>query len=90
MIDLHTFLAATDTDGLVVLKDGDIAYEYCGCTNTESSKHIMMSMTKSITGRKLFDFCSSVLVHCWSVFGDGHCWYTALQSSAESLLNKGC
>jgi hypothetical protein len=49
-MDLASFLSATETDGIVVLKDGDIVYEKYDRTNTAQSKHIMMSMTKSVTG----------------------------------------
>ena len=49
-LDLAGFLSATETDGLVVVKDGKIVYEKYDRTNTEGSKHIMMSMTKSVTG----------------------------------------
>ena len=49
-LDLAGFLSATETDGIVVVKDGKIVYEKYDRTNTEGSKHIMMSMTKSVTG----------------------------------------
>ena len=49
-LDLPTFLDETETDGLIVLKDGNVAYEHYGRTNSEQSVHIMMSMTKSVTG----------------------------------------
>lgn len=49
-LDLSSFLSETETDGLIVLKDGNIAYEYYGRTNDKDSVHIIMSMTKSITG----------------------------------------
>lgn len=50
LLDLPAFLEATETDGLVVLKDGEIVFEHYGRTNHEQSIHIMMSMTKSVTG----------------------------------------
>ena len=49
-LDLSTFLSDTETDGLIVLKDGHIVYEYYGRDNDKDSVHIMMSMTKSVAG----------------------------------------
>jgi CubicO group peptidase (beta-lactamase class C family) len=49
-IDLPTFLSATETDGMVVLKDGNVVFEHYDRGNTAESKHIMMSMTKSVAG----------------------------------------
>jgi CubicO group peptidase (beta-lactamase class C family) len=49
-INLQTFLSATETDGMVVLKDGNVVFEHYDRGNTAESKHIMMSMTKSVTG----------------------------------------
>ena len=49
-VDLSTFLTETSTDGLIVLKDGNIAYEHYDRDNDQASVHIMMSMTKSVTG----------------------------------------
>ena len=49
-VDLSTFLSNTYTDGLIVLKNDEIVYEYYGRDNDEESIHIMMSMTKSVTG----------------------------------------
>ncbi|KAI1124183.1 beta-lactamase/transpeptidase-like protein [Nemania abortiva] len=49
-LDLPTFLSQTETDGLVILKDGAIAYEYYGRTNTERSIHATFSISKSVTG----------------------------------------
>ena len=48
--DLSTFQQETNTDGIIVLKDGKIVYEHYDRTNTEKSIHIMMSMTKSVAG----------------------------------------
>ena len=48
--NLPAFLSATETDGLVVLKNGDIVFEHYDRTNAADSRHIMMSMTKSVTG----------------------------------------
>ncbi|TYC53141.1 serine hydrolase [Marinobacter sp. BW6] len=43
-------LAANYTDGLLILHNGKIVYEfYSGCLN-ETGKHAAMSMTKSLTG----------------------------------------
>ena len=50
LIDLQTFLTGTETDGIVVLKDGKIVYEHYDRTNTRETTHIMMSMTKSVAG----------------------------------------
>jgi hypothetical protein len=49
-IDLPTFLSATETDGMVVLKDDNVVFEHYDRGNTAESRHIMMSMTKSVTG----------------------------------------
>ena len=49
-LNLSSFLSETDTDGLIVLKDGNIVYEYYGRDNDKDSVHIMMSMTKSVAG----------------------------------------
>jgi hypothetical protein len=49
-VDLSTFLSDTYTDGFIVLKNGEIVYEYYGRDNDKESVHIMMSMTKSVTG----------------------------------------
>ncbi|TKA55884.1 hypothetical protein B0A55_13683 [Friedmanniomyces simplex] len=49
-LDLSAFLSHTNTDGFVVLHKGEVAYEYYGNGNTAASKHIIMSMTKSLTG----------------------------------------
>lgn len=49
-VDLSTFLTQTSTDGLIVLKDGDVVYEYYDRDNDQSSIHILMSITKSVTG----------------------------------------
>ena len=49
-VDLPSFLSETETDGIVVLKDGKIVFEHYDRTNSAKSTHIMMSMTKSVTG----------------------------------------
>ena len=43
-LDLHAFLTASDTDGLVVLHGGKTVYESYSRDNDASSKHILMSM----------------------------------------------
>ncbi|KAF2970093.1 hypothetical protein GQX73_g3414 [Xylaria multiplex] len=48
-LNLPTFLSQTETDGLVVLKNGIIAFEYYGRTNTRQSVHAIFSISKSIT-----------------------------------------
>ncbi|OPF94124.1 serine hydrolase domain-containing protein [Rhodopseudomonas palustris] len=50
ILDLEGFLAATDTDALVVLKDGRIAIEAYANGTTAATPHIIMSASKSITG----------------------------------------
>ncbi|KAK3713464.1 hypothetical protein LTR37_008422 [Vermiconidia calcicola] len=49
-MDLPSFLTETETDGIVVLKDGKVVFEHYDRTNTAESIHIMMSMSKSVTG----------------------------------------
>lgn len=49
-IDLPSFLSTTETDSIIVIKDGKVVYERYDRTNTEDSIHIMMSMTKSVAG----------------------------------------
>ncbi|KAI0186915.1 beta-lactamase/transpeptidase-like protein [Astrocystis sublimbata] len=49
-LDLSTYLSQTECDGLVVLKDGVIAYEYYGRTNTKHSIHALFSVSKSMIG----------------------------------------
>jgi CubicO group peptidase (beta-lactamase class C family) len=48
--DLATFLAATDTDGLVVLRDGRIVLERYANGMTVDTPHILMSVSKSMLG----------------------------------------
>lgn len=50
ILDLEGFLAATETDALVVLKDGRIAIEAYANGTTAATPHIIMSASKSITG----------------------------------------
>ncbi|KAI0109225.1 beta-lactamase/transpeptidase-like protein [Nemania sp. FL0031] len=49
-LDLPTFLSQTETDGIVIIKDGVIFYEDYGRTNAQSSIHTTFSVSKSITG----------------------------------------
>jgi CubicO group peptidase (beta-lactamase class C family) len=49
-LDLQGFLKATATDGLLVLHDGRIAYEFSDGGTDRDTPHILMSATKSITG----------------------------------------
>lgn len=49
-LDVKSLLQASHTDGLVILHRGKLVYEYYDHGNTKSSKHIIMSMTKSMTG----------------------------------------
>jgi len=49
-LDLQGFLKATATDGLVVLHDGRIAYEFYDGGTDRDTPHILMSATKSVTG----------------------------------------
>lgn len=50
MRELDSYIASTDTDGLIVLHKGGIVFEHYATENDDSTKHIMMSMTKSVTG----------------------------------------
>ncbi len=49
-LSIDDFLKATETDGFVLLQRGKIVYEKYDRTNSRESKHIMMSMSKSVTG----------------------------------------
>lgn len=49
-LDLPSFLSQTETDGLVVLKDGVVVYEHYDRTNTETSVHATFSISKPVTG----------------------------------------
>lgn len=48
-LDLAGFLASTETDAFVVLHKGNLVHEYFAHGNDATSKHIIMSVTKSIT-----------------------------------------
>ena len=49
-LDLQGFLQATATDGLIVLHEGRIAFEFYDGGMDRDTPHILMSATKSITG----------------------------------------
>lgn len=49
-LSIEQLLAATSTDGFICLHHGKIIYEHYGHSNSAESKHIVFSMTKSITG----------------------------------------
>lgn len=49
-LDLPSFLSQSETDGLVVLKNGVVVYEHYDHTNTDASVHATFSISKSITG----------------------------------------
>ena len=49
-LDLPAFLESINTDGFLVSHKGKAVYEHYAHGNDKDSKHILMSMTKSITG----------------------------------------
>ncbi|KAK5126986.1 hypothetical protein LTR85_008345 [Meristemomyces frigidus] len=49
-LDLAGFQEFTKTDGTVILHNGKIVHEFYDHKNERTSKHILMSMTKSVTG----------------------------------------
>jgi CubicO group peptidase (beta-lactamase class C family) len=49
-LDLDGFLKATATDGIVILHDGRIVFEFYDGGTTKQTPHILMSATKSIVG----------------------------------------
>jgi CubicO group peptidase (beta-lactamase class C family) len=49
-LDLTSYISRTQTDGLIILQHGKILYEEYLNENSKDSKHIIMSLTKSITG----------------------------------------
>lgn len=49
-LDLNGFLAETDTDGIVVLKDGHVVLERYAHGNSPHTPHILMSVSKSLLG----------------------------------------
>ena len=48
--DLERFLAATDTDGLLVLREGRILHEHYGPGRDAATPHFLASVTKSVLG----------------------------------------
>ncbi|MGH7074342.1 MAG: serine hydrolase domain-containing protein [Stellaceae bacterium] len=48
--DLDAFLAATNTDAMVILHDGRIVHESYGVGMTSATPHILMSVSKSVLG----------------------------------------
>jgi CubicO group peptidase (beta-lactamase class C family) len=49
-LNLEGFLRATATDGLVILLDGQVAFEFYANGTTKETPHILMSATKSVVG----------------------------------------
>nr|POF13000.1 6-aminohexanoate-dimer hydrolase [Quercus suber] len=49
-LDLPAFLTHTSTDGLVVISKGELIFEHYANGNDASTRHILMSMSKSIVG----------------------------------------
>lgn len=49
-LDLESFLSTTETDALIVLKNDKVVLEKYGTDNIPTSKHLVMSITKSVTG----------------------------------------
>ena len=47
---LRLFLNATETDAVLVLLDGKIAFEYYASGNDEHTPHVLMSASKSVVG----------------------------------------
>ena len=48
--DLQAFIDGTDTDGLLVLHQGRVVFEYYGNGMTDETPHILMSVSKSMLG----------------------------------------
>ena len=48
--DFERFLAETETDGMLVLRDGEIVQEYYGSGMDVETPHILMSVSKSVLG----------------------------------------
>lgn len=48
--DFNSYLSESQTDGLVILQNGKLVFEEYFNANTKDSEHILMSITKSITG----------------------------------------
>ena len=49
-LNLEGFLSATATDGVVILQDGRVVFEFYANGTTPATPHILMSATKSVTG----------------------------------------
>ncbi len=49
-LSLDGFLQATATDGMVVLRDGHVVFEAYGNGATRRTPHILMSVSKAVTG----------------------------------------
>lgn len=49
-LDLNSYISDTQTDGLIILQHGRVLFENYYNGNTKDSKHIVMSITKSVTG----------------------------------------
>ena len=49
-LDLEQFLAATSTDAMVVLREGELVYETYRNGMEPNSRHIAMSATKAVVG----------------------------------------
>jgi len=49
-LDLNGFLKATATDGIVILHDGRIVFEFYDGGTTKQTPHILMSVSKSMLG----------------------------------------
>jgi CubicO group peptidase (beta-lactamase class C family) len=49
-LDLNGFLKATATDGIVILHDGRIVFEFYDGGTSRETPHILMSATKSVVG----------------------------------------
>lgn len=49
-LDFRTYMSQSHTDGLIILQHGKVLFEEYFHDNSKDSKHIVMSITKSITG----------------------------------------
>ncbi len=59
VLSLQRFLEETRTDGLVVLRDGRVAYEFYDQGMTSRTPHIVMSISKSVVGLLAGILCAS-------------------------------
>ena len=48
--DLERFLAETETDGMLVLREGGIVHEHYGPGMDAATPHFLASVTKSVLG----------------------------------------